>query len=275
MIRYALVIAYDGRSFAGWQTQPSGQTVQDHLERALARIAGRPIATICAGRTDAGVHASRQVVHFDCEVERPLTAWVRGVNAFLPDAIAVQASAVAPAGFHARFSAVRRRYRYRLYRAPQRHPLLAGRAGWVHRRLDIDAMRAAAGCLIGRHDFSAFRSSECQAASPVRELQALRLTERGAIVEIELVANAFLHHMVRNIVGALVWIGIGRRPPNWLAQVLAARDRRLAAPTFAADGLYLTGVDYGQTAPDLLTWPAGECDDPDDHGEAARYSLGA
>ncbi len=274
MTRYALVIAYDGRPFSGWQTQPSGQAVQDHVERALAQVAGRPLATICAGRTDAGVHADCQVVHVDCEVERPLTAWVRGVNAFLPDAIAVQASAIVPTSFHARFSAVRRRYHYRLYRAPQRHPLLAGRAGWVYHPLDVDAMRAALPCLVGRHDFSAFRSSQCQAASPVRDLQALHLVERGQIIEIELIANAFLHHMVRNIVGALVWIGIGRRTPDWLAQVLASRDRRLAAPTFAADGLYLTGVDYGADAPDLPTWPSMACDARADHEGTARYSLG-
>jgi tRNA pseudouridine38-40 synthase len=252
--RYALRLAYDGTPFDGWQTQPSGATVQDHLEAALARIAGHPVPTVCAGRTDSGVHALAQVVHFESAADRPLGAWVRGTNALLPDGIAVQHALRVDAGFHARFGATRRAYTYLIHRGTQRHPLYATRAGWVFRPLDVARMADAARSLEGEHDFSSFRSSQCQAASPVRRMDALRITERGALVVVDLQANAFLHHMVRNIVGALVWVGLGRRPPQWVGELLAARDRRLGAPTFAAQGLYLVGVEY-PGVDDLGTWP--------------------
>ena len=244
MSRFALKVAYDGQGFPGWQTQPDGRAIQDCLERALAGVAGVPVATVCAGRTDAGVHASCQVVHFDCDVARPLSAWIRGVNSHLPPNVAVQAAAQVDPQFHARYSARRRRYTYLLYRAAQRHPLLHGRAGWVFEPLELEAMRTAAGHLVGRHDFSAFRSAQCQSKTPVRDLQSLVIEEQGPLLVIQLIANAFLHHMVRNIVGALVWIGAGRRPAAWMAELLEHRDRTRAAATFAADGLYLTGVDY-------------------------------
>ena len=255
MTRIALALTYDGRPFSGWQTQPSGAAIQDHLERALAAVAAASVATVCAGRTDAGVHATAQVVHFDAPVRRPLSAWVRGTNAHLPEAVAVQAAVEVSADFHARYSARRRRYVYRLLRSPVRQPLWAGRAGWVFRDLDVAAMRMAAAHLVGRHDFSAFRSAQCQAASPVRMMESLSLVERGPVIEFELIANAFLHHMVRNIVGSLVWVGLGRRPADWVGELLAERDRRRAAPTFAADGLYLCGVDYGEFDPGLGLWP--------------------
>jgi len=242
--RLALGLEYDGRPFSGWQTQPDRSAVQDGVEHALAAFSGQRVATICAGRTDAGVHATGQVVHADVAVERPLQGWVRGVNRFLPATIAVRWARVVPDTFHARYSAIARRYDYWLYDDPVRSPLATGRSGWVTRRLDVDAMQLAGRLLLGRHDFSAFRAAECQAASPVRDLFELGVVRRGAYVVVHLLANAYLQHMVRNIVGCLVYVGIGRRAPGWLAEVLAARDRRLAAPTFAAAGLYLSDVRY-------------------------------
>lgn len=244
MKRLALVLAYDGSRFDGWQTQPSGRAVQDHLERALAAIAGHRVATVCAGRTDAGVHAFRQVVHFDTDASRPETAWVRGVNSHLPQGAAVRHAVEVDAEFHARFGAQRRRYRYFLHVSPVRHPLLAGRAGWSHHALNEHAMTQAVTPLIGEHDFSAFRSSQCQAASPVRHLEALEIERQGAMLIFTLTANAFLHHMVRNLVGFLVAVGSGRCPPEFAAKLLEHRDRRMAPPTFEAAGLYLEAVQY-------------------------------
>ncbi|GMV03184.1 MAG: tRNA pseudouridine synthase A [Burkholderiales bacterium] len=244
MPRFALTLAYDGSRFSGWQTQPGGQAAQDVLERALAAIAGHRVGTICAGRTDAGVHALRQVVHFDSDAARPLSAWVRGVNAHLPDGLAVRSATPVSVDFHARYGALRRRYRYLLYRSAVRHPLLAHRVGWTFRHLDVQGMRAAAALVVGEHDFSAFRSAACQAASPVRRMEALTLDERGSFVVFTFTGNAFLHHMVRNLMGALVAVGEGRHPPQWIAQVLTGRDRRHAPATFAPDGLYLDGAQY-------------------------------
>ncbi len=252
--RFALRLAYHGGGFPGWQTQPSGRAVQDRLEAALASIAGHPVGTICAGRTDAGVHGLAQVVHFDTTAQRPEAAWVRGVNALLPPEAAVQHACEVDAGFHARYGATRRAYCYLLYRGAHRHPLYETRAGRVFQPLDLDRIREAAADLVGEHDFSAFRSSQCQAKSPVRRLERLALRERGPLVVFELQANAFLHHMVRNLIGTLVWIGIGRRPASWAAELLAARDRRLGAPTFAPQGLYLAGVDYPARY-DTGSWP--------------------
>jgi tRNA pseudouridine38-40 synthase len=256
-LRVALRVAYRGTGYPGWQTQPSGDSIQDRLEAALSRIAGHPVATVCAGRTDAGVHALAQVVHFDTAARRPLSAWTRGVNSHLPDGIAAQRACVVEADFHARYGARRRSYTYVLYRGAERHPLAAGRAGWVFRALDVARMDEAARALVGEHDFSAFRSSQCQAASPVRTLEAVTLRERGSLLAVDLVGNAFLHHMVRNVVGALVWVGLGRRPAGWVAELLAGRDRTQGAPTFAADGLYLTGVRY-EHAVALGTWPPAD-----------------
>lgn len=244
MARIALGIEYDGSGFCGWQTQPAGCAVQDALEHALAEVAGHPVATICAGRTDAGVHATGQVVHFDSEVSRPESAWVRGVNAHLPDAVAVQWMRPVDADFHARFGAQERRYRYVLLDQPVRPALNRNHVGWIHQALEIESMRQAAAELLGEHDFSAFRASECQAATPVRNLQKLEIGRRGNHVVFDFIANAFLHHMIRNIVGSLVYVGAGRQPPQWLRELLAGRDRTRAAPTFAAAGLYLTGVRY-------------------------------
>jgi tRNA pseudouridine38-40 synthase len=243
-MRLALGLQYDGSTFHGWQTQADGSGIQDVVEQALARLAGAAVPTICAGRTDAGVHATHQVVHIEPEVVRPLTAWVRGVNRYLPEAVAVRWAVEVPQGFHARFSARWRRYDYWLLNEPVRSPLLAHRAGWLCRPLGVEPMQRAALSLIGQHDFSAFRSSECQAASPVRELRELSVERYGRMIRFRVTANAFLHHMVRNIVGTLVYVGLGRQRAAWVGEVLDKRDRGAAAPTISAAGLYLTGVEY-------------------------------
>jgi len=242
--RIALGLEYDGSAFCGWQTQPAGCAVQDRLEAALAQLAGERISTVCAGRTDAGVHALGQVVHFDTAVQRPLTAWVRGSNALLPPHVAVTWAHVVDPQFHARYSARERCYRYMLLNRPVRPAADQGRVGWFHAPLDVEAMRIAVRALLGEHDFSAFRSSECQARSPVRELRRLDIERHGDCVLFDFSANAFLHHMVRNLVGALVYVGSGRHPPEWIEEVLRGRDRARAAPTFGAAGLYLARVVY-------------------------------
>jgi tRNA pseudouridine38-40 synthase len=243
-LRIAIGIAYDGRPFEGWQSQPSGNTVQDRLEAALAEIAGAPVRLTAAGRTDAGVHATGQVAHFDAPAARPESAWVRGVNAHLPDAIAVQWAHAVDDEFHARFAATSRSYAYVLYNHPVRPAVFAGKVGWFHHELDLEAMRMAAAHLVGEHDFSAFRSSECQAKSPVKTVHRVAIDRRGTHVVFEFAASAFLHHMVRNLVGCLVQVGKGARAPGWVAEVLASRDRANAAPTFGPEGLYLTAVAY-------------------------------
>jgi len=256
-MKWAIGVSYCGAGLEGWQSQPSGNTVQDHLERALSEIGGEPISLTAAGRTDAGVHASAQVAHFETSADRPESAWVRGANSILPDAIAVQWSVPVAEDFHARYSAVSRTYRYVLYSHAVRPALLAGRAGWFHLPLDLEKMREAANYLIGEHDFSSFRSAECQAKSPVRTMQSVAIHVRGAYLFFDFTANAFLHHMVRNIVGCLVYVGKGKHSPAWIPELMAARDRRRAAPTFAADGLYLFGVRYDSrwglpSFPDML-----------------------
>ena len=243
-MRIALGLEYDGSGFLGWQTQPGGGTVQDALEGALAQIAGHPVRAQCAGRTDTGVHALAQVAHFDTEVDRPDNAWVKGVNAHLPRAVSMRWAKRVPDDFHARFSATVRRYEYVLVNRPTRLGVWDGRAGWFHLALDEARMREAAALLVGEHDFSAFRSAECQAASPVRTLRRLEIRRDGEVLRFSLEANAFLHHMVRNIVGALVYVGKGKYPPAWMAEVLAGRDRAKAAPTFGPQGLYLAGIAY-------------------------------
>lgn len=243
-MRIAAGVEYDGSGFCGWQTQPRRCGVQDAVESALSQIAGHQVAAVCAGRTDSGVHALAQVIHFDTEAERPNSAWTRGANALLPAAVAVTWAQPVPIEFHARFHATERSYRYVLCTRPFRLALERGRAGWYHRALDIDAMRNAARFLIGEHDFSAFRAAECEARTPIRDLRSIAIVGRGDYVIFEFSANAFLHHMIRNIVGCLVYIGAGQHPPQWLREVLAGRDRAAAAPTFSAAGLYLADVGY-------------------------------
>lgn len=244
-MRIALGVEYEGSMFCGWQSQAGGGSVQDALESALSAIADTSLVrVICAGRTDAGVHAIEQVVHFDASVERPLTAWVRGVNAHLPPAIAVRWAQPMPDDFHARFSAQGRRYRYVLLNRAERPGLMAHRVGWFHVPLDLSAMQSASAFLLGTHDFSAFRSAECQAKSPVKTLRKISIVRQGDLIVFDFEADGFLHHMVRNLIGALVYIGKGAHPPDWLGELLAAQNRALAAPTFAACGLYFAGVDY-------------------------------
>ena len=246
MPRLALGLAYDGKAFEGWQTQPHGRTVQDVLEKALGMMAGEPITTVCAGRTDAGVHASSQVVHFDTNVSRPLQAWVRGTNTHLPDSVAVQWVAPVNDEFHARFSAQWRAYQYRIFSSPQRHPLVH-QAAWCMYPLDVLAMQQAAQVLIGTHDFSAFRAAQCQANSPIRTLYELRIEQSDGYVVANLRGNAFLHHMVRNIMGSLVEVGLHRKSVEWVHEVLISKNRSLAARTYPAQGLTLVGVGYDST----------------------------
>jgi tRNA pseudouridine38-40 synthase len=243
-MKIAIGVCYDGAGFYGWQSQPSGNTIQDHLERALSRIAGAPTRIAGAGRTDAGVHACAQVAHFETDIERPASAWVRGTNAALPGAIGVQWAVAVPQAFHARYSATARSYRYVLYNHPVRPSLAAGHCGWYHGPLELDLMRRAAMLFVGEHDFSAFRSSQCQAKTAVRTIRRAEILQRGPYLMFDIDANSFLHHMVRNMVGSLLHVGKRKHPPEWVAAVLASRDRTRAAPTIAAAGLYLTGVSY-------------------------------
>ena len=243
-MRWALGISYLGQAYDGWQSQPSGRTVQDQLEAALSQFAARPVSTVCAGRTDAGVHGLMQVVHFDTEVGREPFSWVRGTNRFLPPDIAVQWARQVPDEFHSRASAIARRYAYVLLESPVRPGIESGRAGWVFRPLDEAALRDAAARLLGTHDFTSFRASACQARSPVKSMRRIDISRRGPYWRFEFEADAFLHHMIRNIMGCLLVVGQGQKPPGWIDDVLAARDRDAAAPTFAPDGLYFLGPVY-------------------------------
>jgi tRNA pseudouridine38-40 synthase len=243
-MRIALGLEYDGRGFTGWQSQADGRGVQDALERALAAIAGAAVRTVAAGRTDAGVHAASQVVHFDTDATRPDSAWVRGVNSHLPAGVAVLWARPVGDDFHARFAAVQRHYTYVLVNRPVRPALNAGRVGWYHRPLDADRMNAALAPVVGTHDFSAFRAAECQAKSPVKTLARASVCADGEILRFDFSADAFLHHMIRNLVGALVFVGSGREPATWIGELLAGRDRGRAAPTFMPDGLHFCGADY-------------------------------
>jgi tRNA pseudouridine38-40 synthase len=243
-MRLALGISYHGQAYEGWQSQRSGQTVQDHLEKALAQFAAQPVSTLCAGRTDAGVHALMQVVHFDTAVQREEFSWIRGTNRFLPRDIAVQWAQHVPDAFHARACATSRRYAYVVLESPVRPSVDAGRVGWVFRPLDGDAMQEAAALLIGRHDFTSFRASGCQARSPVKTMARIEIGRRGAYWRFDFEADAFLHHMIRNIMGCLLAIGQHQQPAQWMGEVLAAHDRDAAAPTFSPAGLYFVGPVY-------------------------------
>lgn len=243
-MRIALGLEYDGSAFCGWQTQPGGCAVQDAVEAALSQIAAHAVRSQCAGRTDAGVHALNQVIHFDTTARRPLTAWVRGVNTLLPKSIAVHWAREVSEEFHARSRAHGRAYAYLLLNRPERPGVHYTRLGWYHRPLDVTRMREALGPLLGTHDFSAFRAAECQARSPLKELRQAEVHRLGELLLFRFAADSFLHHMVRNIVGCLVKIGDGRRTPQWTEQLLESRDRNLAAPTFPPNGLYLTAVEY-------------------------------
>ena len=243
-MRLALGVSYNGQAYEGWQSQLSGRTVQDRLEAALGRFTTGPVSTVCAGRTDAGVHGLMQVVHFDTALTRDQSSWVRGTNRFLPADIAVEWARAVPDAFHSRASATARRYSYLVLESPVRPSVDAGRVGWVFRSLDGDAMRQAATALVGEHDFTSFRASACQARGPVKTLHRLDISHRGAYWRFDFEANAYLHHMIRNIMGCLLAIGQRLKPPSWMGEVLAALDRDAAAPTASPAGLYFLGPVY-------------------------------
>lgn len=243
-MRIALGVEYDGSCFNGWQSQPDVPNVQDTLQAALSGIASEQVSIAAAGRTDTGVHALEQVVHFDTGTDRPVNAWVRGTNALLPQSVAVLWAHQVPEEFHARFSAQARSYRYLLINRPVRSAVQCGKAGWFHAPLNLESMREAARYLLGEHDFSAFRSSECQAKTPLKKLSQLDIERQGDTIIFNLTADAFLHHMVRNIVGSLIYVGKGKYPPRWILEVLTSRNRTLAAPTFSPCGLYLRRITY-------------------------------
>jgi len=263
--RIALGVEYLGSQYCGWQYQHHALSVQQVLEEALTRVADQPVRVHCAGRTDAGVHATGQVVHFETSALRPERAWTLGVNASLPDDVAVRWARAVDAEFHARFSAMARHYRYLILRRPARSALWHQRAFWTHRSLSLAPMREAAAALIGRHDFTSFRALACQAKSPVRTLHYLDLSERGDLLVLSVGADGFLHHMVRNLVGVLLAIGRGERPADWAAELLALRDRARGGITAPAHGLYLLRVDY----PAVFALPSATAD-----ARAAELGLG-
>ncbi len=240
----AIGIEYHGRHFKGWQSQPGGQTVQDQLESAIQVIAGHSIHLHAAGRTDTGVHACMQVAHFETTMLRPMSAWVRGVNAHLSPWVRVLWAQSVTSGFHARFSALSRGYEYRLLNQPVAPAIAHGQLGWYHRPLQLATMQAAAHLLLGEHDFSAFRASECQASSPVRTLIRAEVSQEGPLFRFRFQANAFLQHQIRNMVGMLIYVGQGRLAVSEVTHLLQQADRRLSPPTFMADGLYFAGVEY-------------------------------
>ncbi len=245
MHRVALGIEYNGAQFHGFQKQTSGVvTVQECLERALSTVADEDITLVCAGRTDAGVHGTNQVLHFDTLAIRPDKAWVKGVNAKLPDTISVRwAKSISPR-FHARFSAHNRTYRYVICNSSTRPSLGFDQMTWERREMNVALMRVAAAELIGEHDFTSFRATQCQAKNPVRTIHHIQIVRRGDLIILEIRANAFLHHMVRNIVGVLTTVAVGKKPIQWVSEVLQAKDRRQGGKTAAPNGLHLVAVDY-------------------------------
>ena len=243
-MRIALMVEYDGSQFHGWQSQQDLRTVQQVLEDALSKVADHPVSVVCAGRTDTGVHATTQVVHFDAENERQKRSWMYGANANLPKDLGVKFAKEVNENFHARFSALSRRYQYVIYNTPIRPILQRNYVTWQYRQLDHRAMQTAAQVLLGEHDFTSFRSVECQSKTPLRNVHAIQVTRKDDLVIIDITANAFLHHMVRNIAGVLMNVGSGRKHVSWVEEVLAAKDRRLGAETAPPYGLYLVSVKY-------------------------------
>ncbi|AZG36813.1 MAG: tRNA pseudouridine(38-40) synthase TruA [Shewanella psychromarinicola] len=243
-MRVALGIEYDGSGFCGWQRQLDVDSVQAQLEKALSYVANEPIKVLCAGRTDTGVHATGQVVHFDTNVQRPMTAWTLGVNANLPDSIAVRWMKEVDDSFHARYSATARRYRYVIYNHQLRPGILASGVSHYHGDIDETLMHQAAQLLVGKHDFTSFRALHCQAKTPCRDVHQVNVTRQGMYVLVDIQANAFLHHMVRNIVGSLLQIGLGNQSIEWITELLALKNRTQAAATAKPNGLYLVDVTY-------------------------------
>ncbi len=254
--RVAIAFEYDGRGFHGWQYQKSGvRSVQGELTRAVSKVADHPVELVCAGRTDAGVHASYQIAHFETPSVRNPRSWVMGINTSLPSDIAVHWAGNGSGDFHARFSATYRRYRYVIYNHPVRPGILSGQVSWTFRPLDAGVMNEAAQALKGEHDFSSFRAAGCQSRSPIRFLEAIKVTRMGEFVVIDVQANAFLHHMVRNIAGALMAVGAGQQRPEWIHEILETRDRTAAGVTAPPHGLYLVDVGY----PEAFSIPAAQC----------------
>ncbi len=243
-MRMACVVEYDGSEFCGWQTQRRGRTVQASLEHALAAVADHPVSVVCAGRTDAGVHATGQVIHFDTRVERPGRAWLMGGNTHLPRDAALRWTGRVDPGFHARYSAQVRHYRYLIVEGPDRPALWRDRAAWSRQRLDVEAMNRAAPHFLGERDFSAFRAAACQSTTAMRRIDTVRVRRRGRWVAIDIAGNAFLHNMVRIMAGTLMCVGRGERSPDWVAELTASGDRRLAGATARPEGLYFLGPDY-------------------------------
>ncbi len=256
-MRIALMVEYDGSQYHGWQAQTGLHTVQQMLEHALSRVADREVSVVCAGRTDTGVHATNQIVHFDCESERTIRAWIHGANTYLPKDICVKWGREMPEDFHARYSAESRRYRYVIYNSPIRPALLRSNVTWQYRPLDHRLMHEAGQSLLGEQDFTSFRSLECQSKTPMRNIHSLAVERNGDLMTIDICANAFLHHMVRNIAGVLITVGSGRRPVPWVHEVLLAKDRKLGAETAPPYGLYLVGVNYPSNfhVPQSVTGP--------------------
>jgi tRNA pseudouridine38-40 synthase len=253
-MRIALGIEYNGQGFYGWQTQQGLATIQASLEQALANVANEPIYLICAGRTDANVHASGQVVHFDTRAKRHIDAWIWGTNTHLPPSIVVRWARHVDYSFHARFTATARRYRYVIYNHPIRPAILCTRASWHYYPLDVERMQKGGNYLLGEQNFSSFRSSQCSSKTPMRNVKELTVTRQGDFIFLDIEANAFLHHMVRNIAGSLMKIGSGTKEPEWMQEVIQAKNRRAAAETASPDGLYLTRVCY----PEPYIFPVAE-----------------
>jgi tRNA pseudouridine38-40 synthase len=259
-MRFALGVEYDGSDFSGWESQPQQRTVQSTLESALSSVADSQVETVCAGRTDAGVHATAQVVHFDSCAERASHEWVLGANSNLPGDVSVRWASPVAEDFHARYAALCRYYRYVIQNRRERPALLRQRAAWERSALDAGSMQAAADHLLGEQDFSSFRAAGCQAKSPVRTVMSLEVHRRGDLVLIDIAANAFLQHMVRNVAGVLIEIGKGKREPAWAGELLAARDRTRGAVTAPPQGLYLSRIDYPPehglpaVSPEWLLW---------------------
>ncbi len=256
-MRLAACLEYDGADFFGWQSQAHARSVQDCVEAAFSRVADHELKVTCAGRTDAGVHATGQVAHFESHARRRADDWRRGADGHLPDDVRVRW--VRPVGdeFHARFSALRRRYRYVILNAPAPSALLRRLSGWEYRPLDAGVMHEAGQTLVGEHDFSAYRSAGCRSRTPTRRVESLRVHRDGRFIYVDVCANAFLQHMVRNVVGVLLEIGRGEKPRDWARQVLASRDRTQGGVTVAGAGLYLVGIEYDarHALPDGAIWP--------------------
>lgn len=245
MQRFYAIVQYDGNSYCGWQNQKHNPcSVQFFLDQAISKFTNEEIVTYAAGRTDAGVHANYQVVHFDSRAIRNNDAWIMGINSYLPLTIRVKNIGKVDEEFHARFSAKSRTYHYYILNTAVLNPFLNNKITWIPQNLEVNSMHCASQCLIGEHDFSSFRASECQSKSPLRNISTVDITQKGDIIACKITANAFLHSMVRNIVGSLIQIGLGRKSIPWLEQVLHAKDRTKAGPKAAASGLYLQAVNY-------------------------------